>query len=103
MPDPVHLLMSEPDKRDPSVVLKARKHRVAVELRWGRPDGDWKALAQPRFYDFHVYTSAKQKERIDYMHSNPLTRGFEERPGDWIWSSYLFYETWQQGIIRIAD
>jgi putative transposase len=104
MPDHVHLLMSEPEKRDPSIVLKALKHRGAVGLISERTDSTEKVLPlfwQPRFSDFNVYTSAKQKEKLDYMHSNPLTRGLVENPRDWIWSSYLFYETGEEGIIRI--
>jgi putative transposase len=56
---------------------------------------------QARFYDFNVYSSEKLQEKLDYMHSNPLTRRLVEDPREWIWSSYLFYETGVQGIIRI--
>ncbi|HTZ46664.1 MAG TPA: hypothetical protein VMH20_03690, partial [Verrucomicrobiae bacterium] len=56
---------------------------------------------QPRFYDFNVYSSEKQKEKLKYMHENPLTRRVVTHPGDWAWSSYWFYETGKQGTIPI--
>jgi len=115
MPDHVHLLISEPEIGNPSIVLKALKHRVSAELR-ERRRADQRSpqrsstisrvkilprFWQPRFYDFNVYTSAKKKEKLEYMHTNPLTRKLVEHAGDWIWSSYLFYETGRQGIIPI--
>jgi len=103
IPEHVHLLMSEPEERNPSIVLKAVKHRVSVDLRDQRRENGnvLPRFWQPRFYDFNVYTSAKQREKLDYMHSNPVTRRLVEHPGDWMWSSYLFYETGVDGIIQI--
>ena len=46
---------------------------------------------QRRFYDFNVWSHKKRREKLDYMHSNPVKRGLVRRPQDWPWSSYAFY------------
>src|SRR5712692_8181918 len=76
MPEHVHLLISEPPKVTPSVVLKALKQRVSRDLRKNKrrvsgaqlrlpfmnADADLPRFWQPRFYDFNVY-SAKRNGR----------------------------------------
>jgi putative transposase len=44
-----------------------------------------------RFYDFNVWSDNKIKEKLDYMHNNPVDRRLVEKPGDWPWSSWRFY------------
>ncbi|HUL33752.1 MAG TPA: hypothetical protein VL128_07705 [Candidatus Eisenbacteria bacterium] len=46
---------------------------------------------QARFHDFNVYSEGKKKEKLNYMHANPVKRGLVEHPGDWAWSSWTFY------------
>jgi len=46
---------------------------------------------QARFYDFNVYSAKKRREKLEYMHHNPVTRRLVEDPKDWIWSSYASY------------
>jgi putative transposase len=115
MPEHVHLLLSEPAEQTLSVALKALKQRVSRDFRGGIPDSKKHSLPpglrnfasnfprfwEPRFYDFNVYTQEKLKEKLIYMHANPVTRGLVEHPAAWIWSSYLFYETGEQGLISI--
>ena len=38
--------------------------------------------------DFNVYTEKKKKEKLEYMHSNPVARGLVRHPEDWAWSSW---------------
>jgi len=115
MPNHVHLLMNEPAKGTPSTVLKALKQCVSRDLRrTGRraPAGQLKlafskwgeALPrfwQPRFYDFNVYSSRKKREKLEYMHANPVKRGLVKNPAEWIWSSYLFYSRGEIGLIEM--
>jgi putative transposase len=56
---------------------------------------------QARFYDFNVYSDRKRREKLDYMHRNPVTRRLVRRPQDWLWSSYLSYERGEAGLIPI--
>lgn len=46
---------------------------------------------QPRYYGFNVYTEAKAREKLDYMHKNPVKAGLVEHPEDWPYSSARWY------------
>lgn len=56
---------------------------------------------QPSFYDFNVYSEKKLREKLDYIHWNPVRATLCKRPEDWQWSSYSFYEFGKQGEISI--
>ena len=56
---------------------------------------------QPRFYDFNLYSSHKVRQKLEYMHANPVKRGLVKNPGAWMWSSFLFYERGEAGLVRI--
>jgi putative transposase len=97
MPEHVHLLMSEPKRGTPSTVLQKLKLRVARKLRKrGRPacagqlrlpfaeTGEpLRAFWQARFYDFNVYSKGKKREKLNYMHANPVIRRLVKHPRDW--------------------
>ncbi len=115
MPEHVHLLMSEPGCLTPSRVLQVLKQRVSRELR-GKARGasgeqsrfedsdegpELRRFWQRRFYDFNVYSQEKAKEKLNYMHANPVERKLVEHPKDWPWSSFLFYATGEPGLMAI--
>jgi len=64
MPEHVHLLLGEPDRRNPSVVVQVLKQRLNRRLLRNSPEADpaqgclWKnerpEIWQRRFYDFVV-------------------------------------------------
>jgi putative transposase len=95
MPEHVHLLVSEPGKGLLSVGLQALK--LSVAKRAGQ-----RPFWQARYYDFNVFTSAKRFEKLHYMHSNPVKRGLVASPEDWPWSSYRYYQTGEQGRVKIG-
>jgi putative transposase len=111
MPEHVHLLISEPEEGDPSVVMKVVKQRFARQLkekcgstapRQGQlsenaPDAVW----QKRFYDFSVWTEHKRIEKLRYMHRNPVKRGLVEQPDQWKWSSFRAYFFGERGPVRV--
>jgi putative transposase len=115
MPEHVHLLLGEPKKGTPSTVLQMLKQRVSRKLRkiktanrLQRTPLLFPELAEifpqfwhARFYDFNVYSDRKRREKLDYMHRNPVTRKVVRRPQDWPWSSYLSYERGEAGLIPI--
>ena len=105
MPEHVHLLMSEPPRGTPSTVLQKLKLRVARKLRKRRKPA-WagqmrlpfagaeeplRGFWQARFYDFNVYSRGKKREKLNYMHANPVIRGLVKHPKDWPWSSWRCY------------
>jgi putative transposase len=114
MPEHVHLLMSEPQQGTPSAVLQKLKLRVARKLRKRRRpvcEGQMRlpfaearepprAFWQARFYDFNVYREGKKKEKLNYMHANPVIRGLVKHARDWRWSSWGFY--YREAAVPIA-
>jgi len=46
---------------------------------------------QRKFYDMNIWTAKKREEKLNYMHNNPVKRGWVRQPGDWPWSSWRFY------------
>ena len=94
MPEHVHLLLSEPEKELLSVGLQALK--VTMSRRsLHRP------FWLPRYYDFNVVTEDKLREKLNYIHWNPMKRGLVDRPEDWRWSSCHYYQTGEQGRVTI--
>ncbi len=84
----------------PSTVLQMLKQRVSRKMRKRRreapgqlrlnfPEAEEEARSfwQPRFYDHNVRTKLKIRQKLRYMHRNPITRGLVQHPGEWPWSS----------------
>ena len=109
MPEHFHLLISEPEKGDPSVVMKVVKQRFARMVRRKRPPAEldfWAAendehVWQKRFYDFNVWSERKRVEKVRYMHRNPVKRGLVAEPEQWAWSSFRTYAYGQRGRVRV--
>jgi len=87
-------------------VLQMLKQRVSRKLRYEMAQAPlpvaeiaekFRQFWQTRFYDFNVYSDSKKREKLDYMHRNPVARELVRRPQDWPWSSYLFYEKGEAG------
>ena len=98
MPNHFHLLISEPAPGTPSTVMQVLKQRVSRRLRgkrrkrtpaaqlslhFGVGDASLRQFWQPRFHDFNVWSAKKIREKLDYMHRNPVTRKLVEHPKDW--------------------
>ena len=99
MPGHFHLLMSEPEKGDPSTAVQILKQHVAKAALGKSPD---RQFWQPRFYDFNVWTEKKRIEKLRYMHHNPVTRGLVAKPEHWRWSSYADYALGRRGEVLVA-
>jgi putative transposase len=115
MPEHVHLLISEPAEKNPSKILQVLKQKVARALLKRQRRATSAQLALPfegsqaeeahfwqrRFYDFNVWSEKKLKEKLEYMHANPVQRKLVHHPGDWPWSSWTHYAREGEGRIRI--
>jgi|SRR5580658_252569 putative transposase len=95
MPEHVHLLLSKPEHADLSVAIQVLKQTVS------RKSSSTAAFWQRRFYDFNVRTEAKRREKLRYMHQNPVTRGLVESPEDWQWSSFRHYAFEELSLVII--
>ena len=115
MPEHVHMLMGEPCKGNPSKVLQVLKQKTSrvpkgkrrnsadgqLSLRFADDEDDAKHFWQRRFYDFNVWSAKKLREKLDYMHANPVKRKLVAHPKDWRWSSWSYYEKGEDGLIAI--
>jgi REP-associated tyrosine transposase len=114
MPEHVHLLIGEPPKGNPSKVLQVLKQKVSRSVRRKRnsPPGQLRlpfackaqespAFWQRRFYDFNVWSEQKLREKLAYMHKNPVQRKLVTHPKDWPWSSWSHYARGERGLIAI--
>jgi putative transposase len=115
MPEHVHLWLSEPSGSSPSIALQVLKQevsrRLGKELRLA--SGSQAGLKfveaqtgeehfwQRRFYDFNVWSEKKFREKLEYMHANPIKRGSVVHPRDWPWSSWGHYALGETGLIRV--
>ena len=116
MPEHVHLLISEPERGDPSLVMQAIKQGFARQmLARLRRSGNTQQLSlcsgavergriwQPRFYDFVVFSEKKRVEKLRYMHRNPVKRGLVQEPEQWEWSSYRHYAFGENGPVLVNE
>jgi len=116
MPEHFHLLMSEPEHRDPSVVMQVVKQEFAKKvLRALRSRAKplqsslWaealktRHVWQARFYDFNVWSKGKRIEKLRYMHRNPVKRGLVLEPEQWTWSSFRHYAFAAPGPVLVNE
>jgi len=115
MPNHVHLLISESAKATPSLFLKVLKQRVSRDLRrskrgapaaqlrfaFTKGEDSFPRFWQARFYDFNIWSKKKVREKLEYMHANPVTRKLVEHPKNWPWSSWAFYAKGEGGLVKI--
>jgi putative transposase len=99
MPEHVHILLSEPERKTLSAALQSIKQ--AVSRRIG--SGDGQTFWQARYYDFNVFTESKRIEKLHYMHQNPVKRGLVSSPEDWPGSSYRHLATGEECIVEIES
>lgn len=116
MPEHVHLLISEPGRGNPSLVMQAIKQgfarRLLARLRrsedarqfslWSGPIERGR-IWQPRFYDFVVFSDNKRVEKLRYMHRNPVKRGLVLAPEQWEWGSYRHYAHDESGPVLVNE
>ena len=110
MPEHFHLLISEPEKGNPSLVMKVIKQRFAQRINRRRRRSSaqmvlWplerRPLWQKRFYDFNVWSHRKRLEKLRYIHRNPVKRGLVAKPEDWRWSSFRSYCYGEDGPVGV--
>jgi putative transposase len=116
MPEHVHLLIGEPERANPSVVMQALKQSFARRLRqrlrrvcdprqcalWHQDTNDLHVW-QSRFYDFVVWSERKRIEKLLYMHHNPVKRGLVLKAEQWRWSSFRYYAYRESGPVLVNE
>jgi putative transposase len=104
MQEHVHLLLTEPKKKNLSIVLQVLKQSASRALlkrsensNYCKEDHFWLR----RFYDFNVWSGKKLTEKLNYMHLNPIKRNLVIHLRDWPWSSWSHYANGETGLIGI--
>ena len=113
MPEHVHLMIAEAESASPAEVVQVFKQRVSrfmhgekaealeqVAARCADGAAELRRFWQRRYYDFNVYTRRKMREKIEYMHANPVEEKLVAHPRDWPWSSWSFYAT-GKGLLKM--
>ena len=65
MAEPVHLLITEPERAKLSLALPMLRQNVGRQLREPESGSFWQA----RYYDFNVWTEAKRIEKLRHTSS----------------------------------
>lgn len=60
---------------------------------------DWQ-LWQQHSHPIELNNAAITKQKIDYLHDNPVTAGYVSKPQHWLWSSAYDY-TGGKGMLDI--
>ena len=111
MPDHVHALLWLPQPTDLTRMLHGWKRMSSFKIRrWYEEHapryftdfGRGKRFWQPKSYTFHVYTEHKLREKLTYMHLNPVRAGLVAKPEDWAWSSARWYARQQSVGVPIT-
>ncbi len=100
MPDHVHALLWFAEARMLSTFMNQWKRRSSIQLKkilqqdmaaylskTQLQDPIWQA----RYYSFNVYSEVKMKEKLTYMHNNPVRAGLTDRSEDWKFGSARWY------------
>ncbi len=91
MPDHYHVLLTLRGDTSISGVVRAvhslfSRHCRATTKTRGR-------IWQTRFYDRVVRTESDWREKLNYLHGNPIRKRLAETPIEYPWSSFRFWET----------
>jgi putative transposase len=65
-----------------------RSKLVHYAERIGPDDPFWQA----KYYPFNLYGEEKVREKLTYMHEDPVRAGLIAHPCDWAFSSARYYE-----------
>ncbi len=56
---------------------------------------------QDSYWDVNVFTAPFLRQKLQYMHENPIRAGLVKNPGDYPYSSYRNYELREEWMIQI--
>lgn len=100
MPNHVHALLWMNEPGDVRRFLHGWKRMSSFSIRqwyadhapkYCRDFGPGERFWQPKSYIFHVHSEHKLRQKLDYMHLNPVRAGLLERAEEWRWSSARWY------------
>ena len=102
MPNHVHAIVWFPMPGQLSVFLQQWKRLSSYHIgqlvcskfvHYAEKIGDDDPFWQPKYHGFNLYSEEKVREKLTYMHENPVRAGLVAQPCDWAFSSARY---WQQ-------
>ncbi len=104
MPNHVHLVVHPPAEMKLGLVIGEIKSRVARQW-FGETmiasSAEKRVFWQRRCYDHNCRTLSSAIEKINYCHANPVNKGLVKEMGEWIWSSYSWYQGERSVPLRV--
>ncbi len=102
MPEHVHLLVNEPERASLADAIHFLKLSFAKRLgRRGALESG--TFWQKRYYDRNVRDAREFREKLRYLHRNPVKRGLVGEAGEWKWSSFRHYALRESGVVEIES
>jgi len=101
MPDHVHAIVWFPIPGQLSLFIQQWKRLSSHQIRrlvhgklvrYAEKIGDADPFWQAKYYPFNLYSEEKVREKLTYMHENPVRAGLVAKPCDWAYSSARYYE-----------
>jgi putative transposase len=119
MPDHIHLLISPHSELDVSAIMRDFKKFTSVRIiRQAEVEGkdEWlsafeaagqvtgrsqKKVWQDSFWDKAIYSERFLRQKLNYIHRNPVRAEFVDDPGKFPYSSYRNYVDGDDSLIEI--
>jgi REP element-mobilizing transposase RayT len=119
MPDHLHLILWPCGEATPADIMRDYKEFTSKRvIRQAEVEGreDWRQafrqageetgrsankVWQDSYWDENVYTEGFLRQKLNYLHRNPLRAGLVERPEDYPYSSYRNYALGEDWLIEI--
>lgn len=98
MPNHVHLLLTVGRTGTISEIMRDWKHRIAFEIN--RQMALSGRIWQRDFWEHSIRNVADFRQKLNYIHMNPVRAGFVVVPEDWPYSSAAWYRG-KSGPIQI--
>jgi putative transposase len=111
MQDHVHALLWFPAENQISLALNKWKELSSTNIAAAYQKNFrsyWNSLGaettiwQRRYYDFNIFSDVKLREKLTYMHNNPVRAGLVKDPCDWQWSSARWYLRGERVAVPIS-
>ena len=82
--------------------VEGRKEWLAAFEQAGQETGrSGKKVWQDSFWDTNIYSERFLRQKLNYIHRNPVRAGLVERPEDYAYSSYRNYVSGENSLIEI--
>ena len=92
MPDHAHALIAFDESDSLSIFMNQWKRRSSIQLKeffkanlqsYGKKIDSNDSIWQAKYYCFNVFSDGKFREKLTYMHHNPVKSGLVDRPECW--------------------